>query len=332
MPEYLAKQNQDLSFSISMPAAELQDNAFVDYYDEKNATGFQRFETLTPRRGREIAEYIQRCAQQQIPWRLFEMTANIRSAKTKFTPLDEDKRLGFLEVTAKKGEPWLSMIDGGTRLVGIKKALAEGTLGGDDRFDLRTFVGLSVPQEIALFLLVNEKQKRVRTDLALRVVQRLLDDGHLSEEDQSTIGSVVPDPDQWRYEATRLSSLLNTDPESPWRCMIQMPGEETVKTIKLQAMLTSLKPFLTNPEISSNLAEREKKGELVVGKEQVKRPIYLLKVLKNFWAAVRDVCPEAHSEPGTTVLWGSIGASACHIALASTVATILANENHPDLK
>jgi DGQHR domain-containing protein len=331
MPEYLAKRNQDESFSISIPAADLEKYAFVDYYDEKSGDGFQRLETLTPRRAREIAEYIKTCAQQKIPWRLFEMTGNVRGPKTKFRPFKEDERLGFLEVAAKKDEAWLSMIDGGTRLRGIKNALAEGTINGEDRFDLRIFTELSKPEEIALFLLVNEKQKRVRTDLALRVVQRLLDEGHLSEDETATIGSVVPDTDAWRYQATRYSAKLNTDPASPWRGMIQMPGDDVVKTIKLQAMLTSLKPILTDPEIKSSLEAREKKGELRIGKDRVNGPAFLFQILINFWTAVREVSPKAYAEPATTVLWGSIGANACHIALARMLATILANEDQTDL-
>ena len=33
MPEYLTKRNQDLSYSVSIPAWDLQEYAFVDYYD-----------------------------------------------------------------------------------------------------------------------------------------------------------------------------------------------------------------------------------------------------------------------------------------------------------
>src|SRR5258708_21607369 len=102
MPEYLAKRNQDESFSISIPAADVEKYGFVDYYDEKSGEGFQRLETLTPRRAREIADYIKSCAQRKIPWRLFEMTGSVRGAKTKFRPFKEDETLGFLEVTAKK--------------------------------------------------------------------------------------------------------------------------------------------------------------------------------------------------------------------------------------
>jgi hypothetical protein len=46
-------------------------------------------------------------------------------------------------------------------------------------------------------------------------------------------------------------------------------------------------------------------------------------VLKNFWNVVAQVNKDADSEPETTVLWGAIGASSCHMALAPILRTIL---------
>lgn len=330
MPTYLAKRNLDSSYSVSIPAGELAEWAFVDYYDEANGSGFQRLETLTPKRAKDIANYIKRCVQAQIPWRLFEMTGNARVSGVTFDPLDDDRTLGFLHVPAVE-KPWLSMIDGGTRLLGIKNALAEGTIAKTHSFDVRLFHGLSVPEEIALFLLINETQKKVRTDLALRVVQRTLDEGQLSDEESKILQSVVPDTDSWRYEASRMAARLNTDPDSPWQDLIQMPGDQITRPIKLQAFFASLQPILTDDEIKAALKARAERGELIIGSQSVSPGEYLSKVLKNFWGAVAEACPDARREPSTTVLWGSIGAASCHAALARIIATVLTNEDQPDL-
>jgi DGQHR domain-containing protein len=330
MPRYLAKQNLDSSFSISIPAGDLAECAFVDYYDEATGKGFQRWETLTPKRGRDVAAYIARCVQSQVPWRLFEMTGNARMSGVTFEPLDEDGHLGFLDVPDTE-ESWLSMIDGGTRKLGIENALAEGSIDRTHPFDLRLFRELTVPEEIALFLLINETQKKVRTDLGLRVVQRALDEGSLTDEESKLLQSVVPDTDSWRFKASRIAARLNTDPDSPWKGLIQMPGDRVTRPIKLQAFFTSLKPILTDGDIQSGLQARAARGELKVGNQSVSDADYLLKVLKNFWAAVAEECPDAHQEPSTTVLWGSIGTAGCHIALARIIATVLANEDQPDL-
>ncbi|MEX2247699.1 MAG: DGQHR domain-containing protein [Dehalococcoidia bacterium] len=330
MPRYLAKQNQDSSFSVSFPAGDLADCAFVDYYDDTTGKGFQRWETLTPKRGRDVAAYVARCVQNQLPWRLFEMTANARIPGVTFDPLDEDARVGFLEIPATE-EHWLSMIDGGTRLLGIKNALAEGTIDRTHVFDVRVFRELTAAEEIALFLLINETQKKVRTDLGLRVVQRALDEGRLTDDESKVLQSVVPDTDSWRFEASRMAARLNTDPDSPWRTLIQMPGDRVTRPIKLQAFFTSLRPILTDGDIRSALTARAARGDLMVSSQSVGVADYLLKVLKNFWAAVAEECPDAHQEPSTTVLWGSIGAASSHIALSRIIATVLANEDEPDL-
>lgn len=329
MPEFLAKKNQDGSYSVSIPAGELVQYAFVDYYNEKTQTGFQRLESLTPTRGRDIARYIKRCAQADIKPRLFEMTANIRTNNVNFEPLDEEELLGFLKVKSKPDESWLSMIDGGTRLLGIQNALNEGLMDKKVAFDVRIFENLSLANEIALFLLINDKQKKVRTDLGLRIVQRLLDDNAMTPDETKNLESVVPDTDKWQFEATRISAILNEAEDSPWRGLIQMPGDKNTKPIKLQAMLSSLKDLLTS-DLRTELDQREQRRELKTSQGLADRTDYVVQVLKNFWNAVREVCPDAHAEPNTTVLWGSIGASACHIALAKIALTIL-SEPQPSL-
>ena len=45
--------------------------------------------------------------------------------------------------------------------------------------------------------------------------------------------------------------------------------------------------------------------------------------LKNFWNAVAEVNPRANDEPETNVLWAPIGSSACHIAFAAVLKTML---------
>lgn len=334
MPEYLAKQNQDGSYSISIPAGELAEYAFVDYYNEKGATGFQRNETLTPTRARDIGKYIKRCVKAGIPPRLFEMTGNGRMdhiTTWKFAKLDEEAALGFLEVEAEEGKRWLSIIDGGTRWLGIKNALSDGSIPPDLRFDVRIFSKLSLAQEIALFLLINDKQKKVRTDLSLRVVQRLLDENQLPPEDITILESVVPDTDTWKYEASRLTAQLNDNHDSPWQNLIKMPGDKTSRPVKLQAMFSSLKPLLTD-DLRTDLDLRAEREGLLTSAGPVSRTEYLLRVLTNFWNAVAKVCPQAHAEPKTTVLWGSIGASACNLALSKIIPTILNNEDAPDLR
>ena len=210
---------------------------------------------------------------------------------------------------------------------GIKNALAHGIIEDGHTIDARVFVGLALGEEVAQFLLINEKQKRVRTDLSLRVVQRKLDEGSLTDHELKVLTTVVPDQDAWRYEASRIASQLNRDNDSPWKGLIQMPNDTITRPVKLQAFLTSLKPLLTNEELTSLLAQMEQGGHLMVASMKVTRTEFLTRVIKNFWGAIAEVNPGAHTEPYTTVLWGSIGASASHAALSPILTTIFQGPN-----
>jgi DGQHR domain-containing protein len=327
-----AKRNQDGSYSVSVEAEQLVTVSYVDFYNEATGQGYQRLETLRERRGREVEDYLKRCKVHGIAPRLFEMTANARTKGDRgirshnFEPLEDHGTLGILTLELRD-KVCLSMIDGGTRLLGIEKGLSSGAIRSMDRFDLRLFVGLTVPEEVAMFLLINEQQKRVRTDLSVRVVQGLLDEGKLTSSENKTLQTVVPETDAWRYEASRIAARLNADIDSPWRGLIQMPNDKTTRPIKLQALWSSMDWLLTDAELKTKLEARESEGLLTADGSPVSKTDFLVKVLKNFWGAVQMENPRAFREPMTNVLVGSIGASACHMALARLLSVMIEEGN-----
>lgn len=321
---FLGKQNRDGSYSISVKARELVEAGWVDFYDDRSGRGYQRNETMREARAGEIEKYFARCLDEDQRPRVFEMTGSARTesedatVRVDFEPLDGDHHLGFVTVNAGD-QHWLSMVDGGTRLRGIERALAAGIVPPETFFDVRLFRNLSVPEEIALFLLINENQKRVRTDLSLRVVQRALDSGKLTDGQLRALHTVVPDTDQWKFEATRIAGRLNGDLDSPFLNRIQMPSQNaTGKPIALQAFLTSLKHMLDDTDLSSRLTSTL---------SQNSHTDFWVSVLKNFWRAVADVNPQANEEPKTNVLWGSIGVNGCHRALAEIVRSEFSSQN-----
>ena len=125
--QLLAKHNRDGGYSVSYKGGQLVHDAFVDFYNEQTGAGFQRNETLRPKRGRDVEEYIRRCVTDQVEPKLFEMTANARVKPDawKYEPLGDRAEVGFLTFEVGDDDRWLSMIDGGTRLLGIENALAE---------------------------------------------------------------------------------------------------------------------------------------------------------------------------------------------------------------
>jgi DGQHR domain-containing protein len=327
--EVLGKKNRDGSYSASIPAHELIDNSFVDFYEDAIGDGYQRREAQRATRGREIQAYLRRCVENGLEPKLFEMTANARleNENWKFDAVDDDGLLGILSLEASDGKKWLSVIDGGTRSLGIENALTNRIIDPDTTFDVRIFIGLSLAEEIAQFLLINEKQKRVRTDLSIRVVQRKLDEDTLTDDERRILETVVPDSDTWKFQASRIAGILNEDPDSPWCGLIQMPNDNVTGPVKLQGFSQSLKPILTHENIKTRLSQMADEGILRSGGQILDSTGFIIHVLKNFWNAVAEVNPDAHAEPRTTVLWGSIGVNACHTAFGPILDTILDSSN-----
>ena len=309
--ELLAKKNSDGSYSVSYPAGHLVQDAFVDFYEERTGDGFQRRETSRNTRGRQIRDYIKSCVENNVEPRLFELTANARVGEShEYSPLDPKHPVGFLSLGGSEQGEWLSVIDGGTRLLGIQYALDADLIPASQEFDVRIFVNQRLAEEVAQFLLINDRQKKVRTDLGLRVVQRLQDEGDLTQDDTILLQTAVPKQDAWKFQASRITARLNDDEDSPWKNRIQMP-HDGVRPTTLQSFFSSLQPILKDADIMEQLKSGLDETEVVC------------RILKNFWFAVAEVNPKANDEPMTAVLWRPIGSSSCHIALAPIVKTIL---------
>ena len=321
-----AKRNGDGSFSTSYPVGDLIQDSFVDFYNEQTGSGFQRDESNRQTRGRKVADYIHRCAETGGNPKLYELTVNARVSTKwgnegicEFTPYEPGGAIGVLTLNSSKDEGWISLTDGGTRGLGIEIALSRGDITEQWEVDVRIFPDLTLAQEIAQFFLINDFQKKVRTDLGLRVVQRALDEGNLSNEEIKSLQTVVPATDSWRFGASRIASELNSAIDSPWRNRIQMPSDPS-KSTTLQSFFTSLSPLLNDADLQ--LLINNKAGEELTE--------FIIKILKNFWTAVAQVNSRANEEPETNVLWAPIGSSACHIALGAVAKTIL-DSSDPDL-
>ena len=72
----------------------------------------------------------------------------------------------------------------------------------------------------------------------------------------SSVNTVVPNTESWKFDAAGIVGHLNKDENGPWYKKIQMPGEES-KRIALQAFFTSLQPLLENKEINRTTSKKD---------------------------------------------------------------------------
>lgn len=100
-----------------------------------------------------------------------------------------------------------------------------------------------------------------------------------------------------------LTDVLNSDPSSPWRGMIRMPGEPLRKehTMRQHSMVSSL-----DAVVNSALIKR-------VSDEEAG------KLLLNYWNAARDLWGSAFETPAEYVIQKPLGAGALHQIFADVL-------------
>jgi DGQHR domain-containing protein len=168
----------------------------------------------------------------------------------------------------------LYKVDGQHRTAGFELAIDEdSSLGG---FPLPTVIMevRNKMEEIRQFFTVNTTAKRVRTDLADRLLKAMGDFSHDTTKN-------------WMLEALQIVDILNSEKGGPWEGGIKLPNSPG--GIASQKTWTeSLKPVL-----NGILSDQS--------------PTTVAKALSNFWAALQDMMPEAFEEPNEHVLQKTTG-------------------------
>jgi DGQHR domain-containing protein len=162
----------------------------------------------------------------------------------------------------------LWVVDGQHRLAGLERALKKDKAKwvGDYPLPVVIVEGIDQYEEMRYFHVINTRHKGVPTD----VVDRHL----LSMREAEGIGLIEREGEKGyqRARATMLTDLLNSDPASPWRGMIRMPGEalRPEHTMRQHSMVSSL-----DPVVNDALIKRVSDDE----------PVSLL----NYWNAARNL-------------------------------------------
>ena len=147
----LVDQGDSRFYMISMPSKELSESCYVNRRQENGIEGFQR--KLDPRRAQAIADYIDE-NKGAIP------TAIIVSAQdsTEFSYNSKNKTASFVP----NSEAFM-ILDGQHRVFGYALARTE------IRVPVIIFSGLTLRQEVNLFIDINTKQKPVPPELLLDI-------------------------------------------------------------------------------------------------------------------------------------------------------------------
>lgn len=222
-------------------------------------------------------------------------TAILLSARERleFQPLQDngtDSELGILKI-----DTTLYKVDGQHRAEGFR--IAAETDPDLLAFRLPVVILQDIPklEEVRQFFNVNSTAKRVRTDLADRLMKAL------GELDEPTSG--------WRKTALEVVDILQKTPGGPWQGRIKMPNDLTGTGIASQRTWTqSLKPIFDG-------IMREGSSHDVAG------------ALNSFWTALRNLMPNAFLEPKDYVIQKSVGVFALHRVAAKVFLTCFQEGN-----
>lgn len=282
------EQNGTTLYVGAVKVRDLAGHVKVDMRSSANTEGYQR--ECSPSRARSFGRFIAR-AKGISPNSLLLNVRRQESLKYKD---------GIL--TIDDNEP-LWLVDGQHRVKGLEIVMDEDDDATVGNFELPVVILNQSDRykEAKQFWIVNKTQKGVRSDLAERILQRVIyEEGkqslvHLSE--QGVLGPLLKGF-EWKEKAVYITDTLNTRPDSPLRGMIRMPGDSRNETVLTQTSITSsLEPVLKDGFFTS----KEKES--------------IVQVLVNYWNAAKETWPEIFTDPADYALLKTTGIHAMHILL-----------------
>ena len=294
LPAVRLKQDGKTIYTTAMNAGTLLSIAGVDVWDpnlslDDNDQGYQR-DPLKSHYSK-IAKYLHESKEPLLP------TSILVSAreKLKFIPVGSERSgLGTLEIDMD--DDCLYIVDGQHRSYGIDYAI---NYYKDNRFEdfqmpVTIVENMEKIDEITQFYTINTTAKRIRTDLALRLMLAM------TEMDDDIRNKANQKADRWKLTATRITTELNERKASPWFNRIKPPNAsdmpEAKEAVATEASFsTSLKPLLVGG-IATN-----------VPLEQV------IRFLMNYWKAIFELVPEAVKSPRAYSLQKTPGMYTLHM-------------------
>ncbi|MEM3451893.1 MAG: DGQHR domain-containing protein [Nitrososphaerales archaeon] len=269
----------------------------VDAYSPANSEGYQR--ALSKTRSRKFGKFIADTLRGISPTSILIYSRDPDSGIKKIGE-------GLYEIQSLETDNVkLYITDGQHRTDGIFEAFKEGWLNEDADYEVPITILFWDPsrsprdqrlEEAMQFYIINTQQKRMRTDLAHQYIfrQHEAEMGPIGDSTKLPYG--VKKKDYVPY-AIYIAKRLRVDQDSPWKDLILPPNMSGDAPITEGSFTDSLTPIL-DYSIQANLSMSE-----------------IISLLKNFWKAVFNLCPDARKNYNEYVLMKTSGVYSLHIFL-----------------
>lgn len=276
------RQHKRVFYSTVLTAEQLSRWTEVPRYNPVTKEGYQR--DANERRATKAAEYVLNGG--VFPGAVILSLRQEDRTNVHVNVVRQHAGYDEVEMVIPTGVRLLKLVDGQHRDRALGIAKDRRSDFPSEGFGLATVVIESMGEidEARLFRTIHEEQKNVPTDLTNRILQREVEEGHLSPEALLETGQKA----KYRnYVAVKVMDALANDPDSPWRGLIrpanpgQLPpladGEEPAWAVTETSMATSLKEFIRYMQ----LAPVERTAGIV----------------KKYWRAVALECKDAWEDP-----------------------------------
>jgi DGQHR domain-containing protein len=301
------KQNGKIFYVTSLPAKFLIENCEIDTWKpDINETdldidelleqqGYQRTPITT--HYTKVSKYLNE-KDAILP------TAILLSARKKIAfEKHEGSCIGKINITK---DSQLFIVDGQHRIWGLRHAIEEY-----ERKDLQEFIlpvvimnEVDKLEEVKQFFIVNSTQKRVRTDLAERLLKIIASKDPREKDRLKQLGR------DWKLIAIQIIDKLYNDSRSVWYQRIKRPNQPPrPEAIASEGSFsTSLRPFLV-------MFGKNKSDEV------------LTEWVKSFWNALKELMPEAFEDPKEYVIQKTPGIYSLHMILPDIILHCMEKRN-----
>ena len=286
------KQRGVTLYSGVMSVGQLMNHAVTTEWDpglgwELEGQGYQRAPILKHYLG--IAAFLRRERDPLLPTNALLASRNAEYGELEFTPVDGD--LGFLDIPDHRS---LFVVDYQHRWHGFKHAVEvfNQTALREVMIPVTILSNASLVEEMKQFFLINNKQKRVDTDLALTLMQAMS-----SASTEEELANLVGPGKKYQIRATRLVIQITQLDRGPWDSKIQEPNvpSNPSQTASIKSFVDSLRPIVSTRSPVHRFTDDE-----------------IVDIITSVWNGILDLWPEWTSNVGQYAIQGAIGLFVIH--------------------
>jgi len=295
-------------YVTAITLGQLRNFVAVDRWSPDNPEGYQR--PPIDRRLREVAKYILE-EQGILPTSVLLGTRPEDPVPIQYeVQSPPNGAVEWGQLTIPDGAK-LWIVDGQHRFYGVERAYEREVLEELEAYPFPVSLMENVDRymEMVHFNIINTRQRKMPTD----IVDRHLVLRRQREGIQMIASGRRGEAEYLRATATRIVDSLNQQP-GPWYHNIAIPGVpgRDQGLVRQHALVASLEPVL--------------KGDWVRGRGPTLEED-VVRLLSNFWGALKDVWPEAFESPSDYRLQATVGIYSMHLVLPALIQRCLAEHD-----